>query len=207
VAKGSDFAAHSGSTTIHITSTERTRWQNAWTSGVSAYTLVNNLSAVTVTGVSAGGTNVTVTNKVAAIPTASTNTFGVVKTGNFITNTNGSIAVSTGTTNTTVARGDQFLAVSAATTGNTSNLNTLSGAAHTKITNLSAATTTHTATTIANGTSSQMHLPTVSASDNGKILLVKNGAWSLETPVTVYSGSNAPNPNMGNDGDIYLQTS
>ena len=175
----------------------------------SALTLTkgNVLTTETLTGVSAGGTNLTVTNKIAAIPSASSNTFGVVKTGNFITNTNGSIAVSTGTTNTTVARGDQFLAVSAATTGNTSNLNTLSGAAHTKITNLSAATMAHTATTIANGTSSQMHLPTVSASDNGKILLVKNGAWSLETPVTVYTGSGTPSQSLGGNGDIYLQTS
>ena len=148
---------------------------------------VNNLSAVTVTGVSAGGTNVTVTNKVAAIPSASSSTFGVVKTGNYITNTNGSIAVSTGTTNTTVARGDQFLAVSGATTANTANLKS------------------HSATTIASSTSSGMHLPTVTSNDNGKVLQVVNGAWSLVTPVTVYSGNDAPNNNMGQNGDIYLQ--
>ena len=162
------------------------------------------------TGVTYGGTNATVTNQVAAIPTASTSSFGVVKlpsSSAFITGSSGTINVRTGTTTTSVARGDQFLAVSAATTGNTSNLNTLSGAAHTKITNLSAATTAHTATTIANGTSSQMHLPTVSASDNGKILLVKNGAWSLETPVSIYNGSSTPSSSLGNDGDIYLQTS
>jgi len=51
---------------------------------------------------------------------------------------------------------------------------------------------THTAVTIANGTSSQMHLPTVSASDNGKILRVVNGAWALVDPATIYSGSTAP---------------
>ena len=154
-------------------------------SGYATTTDLNNLSAVTVTGVSAGGTNVTVTNKVAAIPSASTNTFGVVKTGNFITNTNGSIAVTTGTNATSVARGDHSHS-GYATTGT---LNT------------------HTAVTIANGTSSQMHLPTVSAANNGKILRVVNGAWALVDPVTVYSGSNAPDPSMGTDGDIYLQTS
>ena len=177
--------AHTSSTTSHVSTTDRTRWQTGWVSGSSAYTLVNNLSAVTVTGVSAGGTNVTVTSKVAAIPSASTNTFGVVKTGNFITNTNGSIAVTTGTNATSVARGDHSHS-GYATTGT---LNT------------------HTAVTIASRTSSQMHLPTVSATDNGKILRVVNGAWALVDPTTIYNGSNAPDPSLGTDGDIYLQTS
>lgn len=86
--------------------------------------------------------------------------------------------------------------------------NASSGAsAYTGVTALSGATTAHTATTIANGTSSQMHLPTVSASDNDKILQVKNGAWSLVTPVSIYTGSGTPSQSLGNDGDIYLQTS
>ena len=49
-------------------------------------------------------------------------------------------------------------------------------------------------------------LPTVSASDNGKVLQVVNGAWALVSPVTLYSGSSAPNNSQGNNGDIYLQT-
>ncbi len=52
-----------------------------------------------------------------------------------------------------------------------------------------------------------MHLPTISSSDNGKILQVVNGAWALITPITVYSGSNSPDNSLGNDGDIYLQKS
>lgn len=66
---------------------------------------------------------------------------------------------------------------------------------------------THTGTTMASRTSSQMHLPTVSASDNGKILRVVNGAWALVDPATIYSGSGTPAQNLGIDGDIYLQTS
>ena len=66
---------------------------------------------------------------------------------------------------------------------------------------------THTGTTMASRTSSQMHLPTVSASDNGKILRVVNGAWALVDPATIYSGSGTPAQSLGNDGDIYLQTS
>ena len=50
-------------------------------------------------------------------------------------------------------------------------------------------------------------LPTVTSSDNGKILMVVNGAWSLVTPVSIYSGSDSPNNNIGNNGDIYIQTS
>lgn len=50
-------------------------------------------------------------------------------------------------------------------------------------------------------------LPTVSSSDNGKILQVVNGAWTLVTPVTVYTGTSTPNSSQGNNGDLYLQTS
>lgn len=69
--------------------------------------------------------------------------------------------------------------------------------------------TEHTSTTIPDTgyTSSQMHLPEVSAEDNGKILRVVNGEWVLVDPSTVYSGQGAPAQNLGIDGDIYLQTS
>ena len=49
-------------------------------------------------------------------------------------------------------------------------------------------------------------LPTVSSSDNNKILQVVNGAWSLVTPVSIYTGSSAPNNSQGIDGDIYIQS-
>lgn len=50
------------------------------------------------------------------------------------------------------------------------------------------------------------HLPTVSSSDNGKIMVVNNGVWTLTKPTTVYVGSNAPDNSLGGNGDIYLQT-
>lgn len=65
----------------------------------------------------------------------------------------------------------------------------------------------HSAITIAGGSSTQMHLPAVTSSDNGKILQVTNGTWGLVNPVTVYNGSANPSPSLGNDGDIYFQTS
>ena len=76
---------------------------------------------------------------------------------------------------------------------------TLSGAAHTKITELSAGTETH----IADNTK---HLPTVTSSDNGKILQVAQGSWGPQMPVTVYGGTPEPASGLGINGDIYLQT-
>ena len=48
-------------------------------------------------------------------------------------------------------------------------------------------------------------LPQVSASDNGKILMVVNGQWQLVSPSALYSGSGVPNNANGNNGDIYIQ--
>ncbi len=48
-------------------------------------------------------------------------------------------------------------------------------------------------------------LPTVTSSDNGKVLMVVNGIWSMVTPVSIYSGSTAPDDAQGVNGDIYLQ--
>ena len=50
-------------------------------------------------------------------------------------------------------------------------------------------------------------LPTVTSSDNGKTIRVVNGVWTATDPLNVYSGSNAPDNSLGNNGDIYLQTS
>ena len=49
-------------------------------------------------------------------------------------------------------------------------------------------------------------LPTVTSSDNGKILMVVNGAWALVSPSTIYTGTGTPSSGTGNNGDIYLQT-
>ena len=49
-------------------------------------------------------------------------------------------------------------------------------------------------------------LPQVSASDNGKILMVVNGQWQLVSPSVLYSGSGIPNNANGNNGDLFIQT-
>ena len=50
-------------------------------------------------------------------------------------------------------------------------------------------------------------LPSVTAADNGKVLMVVDGAWAAVMPATVYTGTDMPLSSTGNDGDIYLQTS
>lgn len=48
-------------------------------------------------------------------------------------------------------------------------------------------------------------LPTVSSSDNGKVLQVVNGIWTLVTPLHLYSGTGTPDNSQGNNGDLYMQ--
>lgn len=50
-------------------------------------------------------------------------------------------------------------------------------------------------------------LPSFSSANNGQILGVVNGALAWITPTTIYTGSGTPSSSQGNDGDIYLQTS
>lgn len=52
-----------------------------------------------------------------------------------------------------------------------------------------------------------MTVPSVSSSDNGKVMEVLNGAWAAVKPVAIYSGTSAPSSSLGNNGDIYIQTS
>lgn len=49
-------------------------------------------------------------------------------------------------------------------------------------------------------------LPDVSTADNGKIMMVVNGQWSMVEPVAIYSGDGDPSNNLGKNGDLYLQT-
>ena len=49
-------------------------------------------------------------------------------------------------------------------------------------------------------------IPSVTSSDNGKVLGVVNGQVAWITPITIYTGSGAPSNSIGNNGDIYLQT-
>ncbi|MBP5722794.1 MAG: hypothetical protein J6X18_04380 [Bacteroidales bacterium] len=50
-------------------------------------------------------------------------------------------------------------------------------------------------------------LPAVTSSDNGKVLTVVNGVWTPALPTIIYTGNGTPLSELGNEGDIYLQTS
>lgn len=50
-------------------------------------------------------------------------------------------------------------------------------------------------------------IPTIGPGDEGKVLKVVNGVWTLVTPINVYSGSGTPPVATGTNGDLYLQTS
>lgn len=67
--------------------------------------------------------------------------------------------------------------------------------------------TINTQTLVGSGDITLATLPTVTAADNGKILMVVDGAWALVSPSTIYTGSGTPSDSQGNNGDIYLQTS
>ena len=94
---------------------------------------------------------------------------------------------------------------SIANSGFTKNTGTLTGVTI----NGSAATVSNgnASLTIELGGGSGSGLPAVTAADNGKILQVVDGQWQLVTPTVVYTGTEAPSNTLGNNGDIYLQTS
>lgn len=49
-------------------------------------------------------------------------------------------------------------------------------------------------------------LPNLSSADNGKVLRVVNGRWTLVEPAIIFSGTGSPDDTDGKDGDIYIQT-
>lgn len=68
-------------------------------------------------------------------------------------------------------------------------------------------TSTHTGAEIDAGVDRAMTVPSVSSSDNNKVMMVQSGSWTAVKPVTIYSGSSAPSSGTGSNGDIYIQTS
>lgn len=49
-------------------------------------------------------------------------------------------------------------------------------------------------------------VPSYSSSNNGQILMVVNGALAWINPTVIYSGNSVPSNDIGNNGDIYLQS-
>lgn len=197
---------HSNRTVLDgITTAKTAQWDNA------------------ISAVSFNGTDATVTNHKAAItatiPTSlsqltSAHTHAISEVTNLQSTLNAKVSgitVNNGT-KVTPTNGVANLTINASTVGALASGTTLDGIADGTTRKLSDYATTgtvntHSGTTIPSATSSQMHLPTVTAADNGKILMVSGGTWVLVSPTTIYTGTGTPNQNQGNDGDIYLQTS
>ena len=68
-------------------------------------------------------------------------------------------------------------------------------------------TSSYTGAQIDSGIEKALTVPTVSSSDNNKVMMVQSGSWAAVKPVTIYSGSSAPSSGTGSNGDIYIQTS
>ena len=83
--------------------------------------------------------------------------------------------------------------------GFTKNTGTLTGIT----VNGSSATVTNGVAEISVATSG---MPSVTSADNGKILQVMSGSWTLTNPISIYTGSESPNNSTGINGDIYLQS-
>ena len=49
-------------------------------------------------------------------------------------------------------------------------------------------------------------LPIVDEANNNQILQVVDGAWKVTTPTVIYVGTAEPTSEIGEDGDLYLQT-
>lgn len=73
----------------------------------------------------------------------------------------------------------------------------------------SATQLTHTGAQIDTAVNRAMTVPAVSASDNNKVMMVQNGVWTARsiTMQVYYTGTSTPSSSLGNDGDIYIQTS
>lgn len=150
------------------------------------------LSASTeyISGITLNGNAVTVTNKVADLgnvvtaitinESAMTPTNGTVNLGNYIPI-------------------EKEFTISSALNDLNDRIQVLSGITESKQDTLQADFSAHTGNT-------QVHLPAVTSDDEGKIMRVVNGVWTLVSPSTIYSGPYAPDSNIGNNGDLYLQT-
>lgn len=177
--------AHTGNSDIHVTAAEKTQWNNA------------------ISGVSFNGATATVNNHVAAITATIPAAPGTLTT----------TATTAQSTATNEALSGNIALHKVSKTGSYSDLTnkpTIPTVNNATLTIQKNGTTVNTFT--ANASSDVTaniqvnELPTVSSSDNGKVLQVVNGVWSLVMPTAIYTGSSTPSNSLGNDGDIYVQS-
>lgn len=182
----------------------------------------------TLTGVTFNNVSATISNGVAAITATIPAAPGTLKTDNTTAQTASSSEALSGTINLhKVAKTGTYSDLIGTPTIPTVNNSTITvqmngstvdsfttNASSSKTINLGTVITSHQTLKTINSTSLTGSgniqidgLPSVTTSDNGKVLSVSSGAWTATTPVTIYSGTSAPSSNTGANGDIYIQTS
>lgn len=183
----SSFTAHTADTTVHVTTANKTQWNNA------------------ISGVSFNGATATVSNHVAAITATIPAAPGTLTT----------TATTAQSTATNEALSGNIVLHKVSKTGSYNDLNdkpTIPAAANNatitlQFGNSSSAFTVNASSNLTINLATLIGIPAPTASDNGKILGVVNGAFAWITPTTIYTGSGTPSSSQGNNGDIYLQTS
>ena len=181
-----------------------------------------------ITAVSFNGTAATISNGVASITAsipaevteATVSGWGFTKnTGTLTTHASHKLTTTNGTATSgsnTITYVESLTGTTTATSGDLSLTATRKTVTIPTVNNVSISiqkngttvgTFTTNATTASTINLSINELPSVSSADNGKVLQVVNGSWTLVSPATIISGSGTPSNSTGNDGDLYLQTS
>lgn len=75
-----------------------------------------------------------------------------------------------------------------------------------KISSLSGSVSTIDSEVSAHTGNLSLHLPAVTSGDNNSVLMVVDGQWAVSSPIALYSGQGEPSQNLGNNGDVFLQT-
>lgn len=217
-----------------ITSTKVSNWDSAATNSHthSNKSVLDGIKATDITNWNSKTDNVGTVTGVKMNDTTKNPTSGVVDLGTVITS---ETSLSKGTTSgsgnavtdisvsghqITLTKGSTFLTSETSlskgtTTGSGNAVTDISVSGHqitltkgsTFLTSHQTLKTINSNSIVGSGNLTINELPTVTSSDNGKILMVVNGAWALVNPTTIYTGTGTPSSGQGNNGDIYLQTS
>lgn len=189
--------AHTANTTVHVTSANKDTWNGKQDAISDLSTIRNNASsgAAAYTAVTAhtGDSNVHVTAAQKTNWTNSGTSGANAYVGYIAHSANTGIHVTSTEKSTWNGKQDAISDLATIRTNAASGM-----AAYDNVNALSAATTAHTS-------NSAIHVPT--GGTNGQVLMMVNGTPAWATPVSIYTGSTSPSQSLGNDGDIYLQTS
>jgi len=181
---GWGFTKNAGTLTTHAS--HKLTATNSTATSVNQGTEITFIESLTgTTTATSGNLTVTATRKKVTIPTAVTE--ATVSGWGFTKNTGTLTGISMNGAAVSVSNG-------------VANLGTV-------LTSHQSIKTINSQTMTGSGNVTIREIPACTSSDNGKILQVVNGSWTLVTPVSIYSGNGSPNNSQGTNGDLYIQTS